>query len=651
MANTTNPWVSPYQRSFNDIKGTILSNMRANAPEITDLTEGNIFVIIVSIFAGIAEVLHYYIDSMARETFFVTARRYDSLLKHAALVNYRIRGANAATVDILLSMSDGKAFPYGPDNTVQTLVIPLNTEFMDSRGRTWVSTKTVTLKSGYFNVLIPLVQKTPWDINNDRISLGNYNPDTRVYYLTGQSTSSLPNSNKILDQSVVLYVDGEPWQSVDTLAYYGPGDKVFVFTVDNYQNPFIYFGDGKFGAVPNNNAVLEYTCAYTYGSDGNIEANSIDSVPTNLLSFQSTELVDEEGEALTINDFQVTQLNRASGGLNAEDWDMLKSHIPLSVKTLGVAITKEDYENIVKLIPGVNKVYVDYTCGRLLDIYVTSVIDDNNPYGIASEALLEQVYNRLQTSKVITTIINVHSTYETHIWLEATVTGKKSFNKTDIQNQVKKALLDNYNYITSDINKVIRLSDIYGLIENCSMIDYVEITNMYLLSSPYRFDSSDIEEVETQEEKEQIDYLNTLNIPYYKLLEFTLPQDTQDPQFSYELVIEMVNPDAGEDNSEPATQYNVYTKEGYNSSQKTPLATGTIDGDIITVSQSGQFKVQFRVNTWFENLNYTQGSAYIMSIQPRFSDKAGSTMDLYPLDFNTPVFLDNTINLTINETV
>ena len=50
---------------------------------------------------------------------------------------------------------------------------------------------------------------------------------------------------------------------------------------------------------------------------------------------------------------------------------MLKQHIPLSIKTLGVAITREDYEAIAQLVPGVDKSYVDYQCGKFVTVYIT----------------------------------------------------------------------------------------------------------------------------------------------------------------------------------------------------------------------------------------------------------------------------------------
>lgn len=88
--STSNPWLTPFQRSYNDIKAKLIQSLNERVPEITDMSEGNIFILTLSIFAGIAEVIHYYIDGMAREAFLPTCRRYSSLYKHAKLVDYHI---------------------------------------------------------------------------------------------------------------------------------------------------------------------------------------------------------------------------------------------------------------------------------------------------------------------------------------------------------------------------------------------------------------------------------------------------------------------------------------------------------------------------------------------------------------------------------
>lgn len=58
----TNKWTNPLRRSFQDIKNDLLDALQklegpGGQPLITDLSEGNILVIILSLFAAIAETL------------------------------------------------------------------------------------------------------------------------------------------------------------------------------------------------------------------------------------------------------------------------------------------------------------------------------------------------------------------------------------------------------------------------------------------------------------------------------------------------------------------------------------------------------------------------------------------------------------------
>lgn len=108
--STSNPWLTPFQRSYNDIKAKLIQSLNERVPEITDMSEGNIFILTLSIFAGIAEVIHYYIDGMAREAFLPTCRRYSSLYKHAKLVDYHIKSAIPSSVDLTVYMQDGPHF-------------------------------------------------------------------------------------------------------------------------------------------------------------------------------------------------------------------------------------------------------------------------------------------------------------------------------------------------------------------------------------------------------------------------------------------------------------------------------------------------------------------------------------------------------------
>lgn len=455
----TNKWLNPYQRSYQQIKAKLVESlMGLKDPQgqklITDYSEGNILIIILSLFAAIAEVLHYYVDNMARETFLSTARRYDSVVKHGALVDYHARAAIAATVDVILSRS------ITGNSIGAKLTIPQGTLFTDSSGNSWLSARDVTWYSNVTTCKVPIIQHeryTASALNNMVIPTGD-----RVILNLG----TLPNGKYYEQGSMSLQVGGETWVLVDTFAKSKPTDKHFMVSVDESLSPYIMFGDGTFGKKPAAGAKITNVVFYlTNGTQGNVKSNTITSVPSVISS--------------SITDATVSNAYDAGGGSNYENFTMLKEHIPLSVKTLGVAITKEDFESLAMLVDGVNKAKADYECGRKLTVYIS-------PDGgaVASSELINRVYNLLSQRAPMTTWLKVKSAGKVQIILEMDVTGKKSYKTAEIQTQILTALYNAYSPEQAQIGGSVRLSDIYALIDNLSTVDYLHLTKFYIKPWP-----------------------------------------------------------------------------------------------------------------------------------------------------------------------
>lgn len=455
----TNKWLNPYQRSYQQIKAKLVESlMGLKDPQgqklITDYSEGNILIIILSLFAAIAEVLHYYVDNMARETFLSTARRYDSVVKHGALVDYHARAAIAATVDVILSRS------ITGNSIGAKLTIPQGTLFTDSSGNSWLSARDVIWYSNITTCKVPIIQHeryTASALNNMVIPTGD-----RVILNLG----TLPNGKYYEQGSMSLQIGGETWVLVDTFAKSKPTDKHFMVSVDEALNPYIMFGDGTFGKKPAAGAKITNVVFYlTNGTQGNVKSNTITSVPSVISS--------------SITDATVSNAYDAGGGSNYENFTMLKEHIPLSVKTLGVAITKEDFESLAMLVDGVNKAKADYECGRKLTIYIS-------PDGgaVASSELINRVYNLLSQRAPMTTWLKVKSAGKVQIILEMDVTGKKSYKTAEIQTQILTALYNAYSPEQAQIGGSVRVSDIYALIDNLSTVDYLHLTKFYIKPWP-----------------------------------------------------------------------------------------------------------------------------------------------------------------------
>ena len=574
---TSNEWLTPYQRSFNQIKGKLLNSLRSKVPEITDYTEGNIFIILISMFAAIAEVIHYYIDNMAREAFFPTARKYTSLYRHAKLVDYHIKCAIPATVDIYLSLEGG------PNTDIYILE---NTQFQANDGSVWITYKTVTWPKGVPSVLIPLIQK---EKSSSNISLGYITQRNASIYLP-----DLEDNQYYAEGTMKLTIGRDVWTLVDTFAYANSTDKVYKIEPDSQNRPRIIFGDGINGMQPDLNMPLIGEFWTTLGEGGNIAPNSFTTVP-------SISGLDEVPS--------IYQPNYGSGGSNYETFDMIKSHVPLSIKTLGVAITKEDFEAMARLVPGVNKAYCEYICGQVLNMIISP------DYGIeANSALLDQVSQSLSKSKVITTSISVQSTHKTSIYLDADIYGKPSFSKSDITEEVIQTLLNTYNQNTSDIRQTINLSDIYALIDNINIVDHVNINKIYIRSYA-RASRVSVEGGYS---------LIPLDIDYFCQNKYVPEADLEEGKVDKIDVTIVIGNDT--------STYTLITSDGY---AQYNMSWGTVY-NIVTDRVS--FDISLGDVGYNPNVNYT------FSLQPM-------NTNLTPLDYNIPVFESSTINLTVHESI
>lgn len=454
--NITNPWLTPYQRSYHQIKQKLIEGLKSITDSqgrqlVTDVSEGNILVIVISMFAAIAEVLHYYIDTKAREFFLGTARRYTSLQALGRLVGYYPHGATAATTDLVITRT----------TSLNTSHIISQGTTITQDGTTWLVGQQVRIAANVGLVRIPLIQHRSFDLSGlvPRILPAN---STQLSI----PSDSLPSGEFYEHGTLSLTLDGIQWTLVDTFAYSRPDDTHFRVEIDNNGNVVIIFGDGTFGKVPvNGSRVSSCTCYLTKGAAGNVDAGAITTLPSGIYSSVW------KGS----NEFA------AAGGTDYESVESMRERIPLQVRTQGVAITKRDYEDLALLVPGVAKAKVDYQCGRKVAIYIFPTDITTNSNIQAANILKQRVWDKLNPYLPITTILKVFSLGTSRIVLDMDITGRPNYKKEDILSHVRTALYNTYNIQNSEIGGSVRISDLYALIDNLASVDYLKINKFYVI--------------------------------------------------------------------------------------------------------------------------------------------------------------------------
>lgn len=444
-----NKWVGYLDRSHLTIKDSILKKLGQTNPEMTDHSESNILVIIVSMFSGIAEQLNYYIDNMAREAFITTARKYSSVVKHTRLIDYRIKAAVPSSADILVELLDNNGNPYV---ATTPLLIPVNTQFSTNNGIIFISIKDVTIEPGDSMVTVVVQQKS----FNTNIDLGT---------TIGVARETVPVPINYVDGSMILTIGGEPWYLVNSLGFSGPNDKHFIIDISTESTAYIQFGDGLNGMIPMGNQPIIGEFYTTIGTEGNVDANTINN---SNFDFTST-------GASTI---RINNPLASVGGNNYQTIEQIRLSAPLSLRTLERGVTIQDYKDIAKLAPGIDKSDVKFDCQTGINVYISPVNG-----GIAQTALLNSTKAYIEERKIIGRPVVVQAAGESYIKLEMHVTVKPRRDMNQTRQDIINALTTEYGYTKSDVNRAVRKSDIYALVDNLEKVDWLNLKHIY--TQPY----------------------------------------------------------------------------------------------------------------------------------------------------------------------
>ena len=138
---------------------------------------------------------------------------------------------------------------------------------------------------------------------------------------------------------LVLRVGDIQWTELPSLHARAPDDAVFRLDLDEQGRSLLRFGDGLNGArLPSGVNNVRATYRKGIGVEGNVGAETLTQATTRPLGLKS-----------------VANLLPASGGTDPEQADAARQTMPLSVRTLGRAVSVLDYEDFARAFAGIAK--------------------------------------------------------------------------------------------------------------------------------------------------------------------------------------------------------------------------------------------------------------------------------------------------------
>jgi hypothetical protein len=436
-------WINYTDRSYQQIKASLLSRLVISNPEVTDHSESNLLVVIIGMFSGVAEKLHYYIDNAARESFIGTARRFVSMVKLVRILDYRIKARYPSVADIQISFFDSGSTPVALSSP--GLIPALST----------VETLSGVTYRVLSNIVIP-AGSLVYSFSAEQVDLIT---GQNIGTTTGLANQQVTIGTTYVDGTMEIDINGDPWVLQETLGYSTPTDKHFIVEIDVDGLAKVVFGDGVNAEIPQPGYTILASYRTTLGVLGKTNANTITTVG----SFTGSSF--PGATSYTINNPLASV-----GGSDYQGIESIRNLAPRSIRTLSRAVTRQDYIDIALLAPGVAKAALEYYCGKNIYIYIAP-----NGGGIAQSALLATTLAYFDDKKMVTTFPRIRPAGESYLVIVLTVTKKNRADATLTELDIRGAVENFYSFDNSDINKVIALSDLYSVVDNLSRVERLTI--------------------------------------------------------------------------------------------------------------------------------------------------------------------------------
>ncbi|MDD3492413.1 MAG: baseplate J/gp47 family protein [Candidatus Thermoplasmatota archaeon] len=420
------------KEKFSDLYEAIKDQMQERFPQWSDRLPSNQGVVLIELFCGLADMMRFYQNVTAVESFPALARLRESLVRHAKWLGYVPKPAGAARTDLT----------FTKDNIALEAFIPRGTLVETANRSVAFSTvEDIAIPPGVLTGTVGGVNGT--FVENETIGTSDGSKNQR-YRLGRTPLVTMPAEDGSELPYVSVTVDGEEWKQVTSLAWAaevagGPGNA-YKIEIEADDTAYVVFGDGLFGNVPPAEAQIKATYVIGGGPDGNVGPNTLTRLVGTLANIRA-----------------VTNKVAATGGSERESDEELRQNIPSNVITRGRAVTREDYRRLLEAFAEISKISVRHPSANVVEIYILPVGG-----GLASNELKERVADYLDNIRMITEDVRVLDPTTVPIDIAAQVWVQPGFDLTEVGEECERALRTDIN--NTEFARSIFPSDIYSIL-------------------------------------------------------------------------------------------------------------------------------------------------------------------------------------------
>lgn len=461
--NVDNRQVIDYMaRDYDSFKQAMLELIPQKLPNWTDRSEADFGIVLIELFAYMADILSYYQDRIANESFLATAQERKSVIEHLRLIGYELEPSAAASAKLSLIVSNDKmdkiqinsgnqfatkstekeksvTFEYVSETPLE---IDLSTLVVNSAGVGYKKFAGIPVKQGQ-------------TIKNEILGTSDGSPN-QVYMLA---------QSKLLRDSLKLIVNNDEWQQRQTLLYSRGLDDHYTIQIDENDSATIHFGDGVYGRRPAKASQIVAGYRVGGGTLGNVAQGRI-TVISNAPQLQALAA-------------KVTNDESATGGAERESVEHAIKFAPTVFKSLQRGVTQEDYVALARQFPGIAKAKAEAANWNYVDIYVAP-----SGGGYATDILRRDLEEYFNDKRMMTALIRIKDPKYIPIYITAEVKVKSYYFQDDVKHQIETAIENQVlNFDELDFGQAVYLSKVYEAIEGIDGVDYVNVSE-FLRDNP-----------------------------------------------------------------------------------------------------------------------------------------------------------------------
>lgn len=469
-------------RDYLSIRDDLLSRASAAIPEWTSRNRSDFGVLMVDLWAYMGDILHYYVDRAAAESYLGTATQRSSVLAIANLLDYKPLFQTSATGTVEIRASD-------PAHS-STIVIPANTGFVSPATDNYpivyfTSTASASMAPSVASVVVPVAEgkyvASELPVNAVTrvagVSNGLSSQRFNLYY-----TGAIASSVKVYVSEGTV-VNGSPtaleYSYTANLSDALSSSRSFTLEVTADGITQVIFGNGINGKIPANGAQVSVSYRRGQGTNGNLPEGSVSAY--------------DAGSNITGT--YIVSSSTMSGGSNAESIESIRANIPLMFRTQDRAVSVQDFKDLALRAPQVAKATCDASAAPNIMLYVAPYQSDyltttSNSISVSS-SVRTGVLEYFAPRTIVGASVGVSPTISlSPLNITATIYVRDQYVAQWVKEAVQDVIDSFFEFDYVSFGQTMSIGDFYRAIHGVDGVNYATITR-------FRFQGDTAQEVYT----------------------------------------------------------------------------------------------------------------------------------------------------------